>query len=91
MLIRRRQAVLYGDRRTPLRRGPSLRVQVAAQRAPWQHWRVLVPSRFEDVELVRVLARPRGLVVGVGVTSLMVAGRERSLRVAVIDRHGRAP
>ena len=90
MLIRRRQAALYGVRRTPLRRGPSLRLQVAPQRVPWQHWRVLRPARVEDLELVTVLARPRGLVV-VGVRSLTVAGRERSLTVAVIDRDGRSP
>ena len=91
MVIRRRQAVLYGARRTPLRRGPSLRVQVAPQRVPWQHWRVLRPARVEDLELVTVLARPRGLMVAVGVRRLVVAGRVRSLTVAVIDRDGRSP
>ena len=91
MLIRRRQAVLYGVRRTPLRRGPSLRVQVAPQRVPWQHWRVMRPGRVEDLELMTVLARPRGLMAAIEVRSLVVAGRERSLTVAVIDRDGRSP
>lgn len=91
MVIRRRQAVLYEARRTPLRRGALLLVREAPRRVPWQSFLVLVAARGEDPELVTVLARPRGLGVTVALRSLTVAGRVRSLTVAVIDRDGRAP